>query len=261
MAMQCPKCGKEFESGKFCLECGAKLIENETEISGGDINVAEKLAIAKRQIENEKELKKLFKQDSKLFVFQKKGDGTYILVKPKKNNLTEVVIHGFVSEIGEKAFESNYSLKSVTICNGVKIIGDNAFNDCRELKSVTLGNSLTDIGVGAFSFCWELKSVTMPKSVTHIDIGWGAFESCISLKNIALPDGVTRIPLSMFRDCSGLERITIPASVTHIDEKAFYECKRLKTINYKGNESQWQKIDISWYNNAPYTINYNYEGE
>ncbi len=68
------------------------------------------------------------------------------------------------------------------ILSSVTSIGDNAFGSCNSLKSITIPNSVTSIGVEAFRLCESLKSITIPTSVKSI--GGGAFDCCRSLTDI-----------------------------------------------------------------------------
>ena len=54
------------------------------------------------------------------------------------------------------------------------------------------------------------------------------------LREIVIPDGFERIWDSQFCD-SGIESVTIPASVREICEKAFYNCKRLKSVTFESS--------------------------
>ena len=170
--------------------------------------------------------------------------------------------------------ESSYKGKAVTS------IGYQAFSDCKGLTSVTIGNSVTSIGDGAFFYCSGLTSVTIGNGVTSI--GSSAFSGCdklkyneydnayylgnknnpyfvlIKAKNNAITSCLINantkvISSSAFYGCSGLTSITIPDSVTSIGWYAFYNCKELKTVFYKGTVKQWNQITINTGNN--YLIN------
>ena len=79
-----------------------------------------------------------------------------------------VTIPSGVNEIGESAFENNYTLKSVTICGGVEKIGDGAFAYCRSLREVKLPTTLREIGECAFSWCKNLGKIVIPLGVKKI---------------------------------------------------------------------------------------------
>lgn len=52
--------------------------------------------------------------------------------------------------------------------------------------------------------------------------------------------------------------VTIPNSVTSIGYGAFEGCCKLKEVNYKGTEEQWNKIEISIGNASLINANRNY---
>ncbi len=169
---------------------------------------------------------------------------------------TEIVIpstyNGLpVTGIGDDAFDSCKTIRSITIPEGVTNIGYEAFADCKSLESITFPDSVTSIGDGAFRYCESLKSIVIPDGVTNIgngtfmycrniesiklpnsvtSIGGHAFHGCFRLKDIAIPDGVTSIGAEAFNGCNYIESITIPDGVTVIERSTFAACIRLKSI-------------------------------
>lgn len=143
-------------------------------------------------------------------------------------SLTSVTIPNSVTSIGESAFQYCADLLSVVIPDSVKIIGDSAFNLCSGLESVIIPNSVTTIGYMAFYCCENLTDIEIPNSVTNI--GNYAFESCNSLTNVTIPNSLTSIGEGLFYGCYNLINIIIPDSVTSIGNYAFYECKSLTSV-------------------------------
>ena len=139
--------------------------------------------------------------------------------------VTDLVIPGSVTEIGNYAFEGCTGLTSVTIPDSVTKIGNNAFYDCNGLTSVIIGKGVKSIGKWAFYDCTELAEVIIPDSVT------------------LLSDGA-------FRGCAGLESITIPYSVVSIGDSAFTGCNRLVDVCYTGTKQQRAKINVNNYNDC-----------
>ena len=136
-----------------------------------------------------------------------------------------VVVEKGITGIGTYAFESCYTLASVTLPDSLETIGESAFAGSG-LTSVILPDGLTDIEGAAFKNCPNLTSVTIPGSVKII---WpSAFASC-PMTSITLPDGLEIIGDEAFYK-SGLTSIVIPDSVNVIWPKAFYNCTSLTEV-------------------------------
>ncbi len=154
---------------------------------------------------------------------------------------TACVIPDTVKTIAPSAFSGCTRLTGVTIPDSVTGIGDYAFNECTGLTGVTIPKSVTGIGRSAFSQCAGLKTVTIPGPASLDDY---AFYGCTGLKSVSIAEGVQTIPDSLFKGCSALEIISIPLSVTTVGASAFRNCTSLKTVNYAGDDIQWDQIDI-----------------
>lgn len=121
-------------------------------------------------------------------------------------------IDGFtVTAIGDRAFEGNWSIKSVTIPDSVKSIGENAFSSCVNIRSVTLGSDVESIGESAFGDCIFLASIVIPNSTKTI--GDGAFYNS-GLTSITLGSGITSIGSSAFSGCYNLVEVINKSSCT-----------------------------------------------
>ncbi len=153
-----------------------------------------------------------------------------------------------VTAIHPQAFSNCTALTSLAIPDGVTEIKEASFLNCTSLNSITIPDTVTSIGEVAFLNCTSLKSVVIPNSV--ITIGSAAFSSCISLTKVTISNGMTAINHSTFENCSFLESITLPNSVTYIAESAFSGCNSLSTVNYSGTESEREKIENWYYNEA-----------
>ena len=169
---------------------------------------------------------------------------------------------------GRHLYLNGQEVKELVIPNSVTSIGDYAFNNCTSLTNITIPNSVTSIGESAFAWCNSLVSVTVdnennnyssvdgvlfnktkteiicypagktstsyaiPNSVTSISNC--AFSSCHNLSNVTIPDSVTSIGVAAFEYCAKLASITIPNSVS-IGDYAFYDCKKLTNVYYRGS--------------------------
>ena len=143
-------------------------------------------------------------------------------------SLASITIPAGVTSIGDSAFSTCYSLASIAIPAEVTSIGNSAFYDCYSLASITIPDSVTSIGNRTFSNCYSIASITIPDGVTSI--GHFVFDGCYSLASIAIPDSVTSIGDRTFSNCSSLASITIPAGVTSIDSSVFDGCYSLASI-------------------------------
>ena len=140
------------------------------------------------------------------------------------------------------------AIKRIQVEKGVTSIGDFAFIGCCSLESIHIPNGITSIGDYAFSGCCSLGSIHIPDGVTSI--GDSAFALCKNLESIRIPDGVTSIVNWAFAYCVNLKSISIPDGVTKIGWLAFSMCENLKNVYYTGSEAEWNKIEISYSNEA-----------
>ena len=74
-----------------------------------------------------------------------------------QNAVQKVEVGEGVTSIGSSAFNSCYSLASITIPEGVTSIGGSAFTGCRSLASITIPDGVTSIGDSAFYHCYCMR--------------------------------------------------------------------------------------------------------
>lgn len=119
-------------------------------------------------------------------------------------------------------------LTSYDILDSVTSIGESAFDSVGTLKSVTIPNSVTSIEKNGFYYCYKLSSIVIPSSITSI--ATSTFGACSGLKSVTIPDSVTSIGDEAFHRCYELPTITIPASVTSIGQDAFSGCYKMESV-------------------------------
>lgn len=82
--------------------------------------------------------------------------------------ITNLIIPGNVTKIGDYAFYSCSYLQTIVIENGVIEIGKDAFNSCSYASSIVIPNTVTTIGARAFKYSNRDRSVTIGTNVTSI---------------------------------------------------------------------------------------------
>lgn len=135
-----------------------------------------------------------------------------------------------ITEVNEKAFKDNTTIREVVISQNVSKIGNSAFEGCTSLEKVTLKEGLVTIGDKAFKGCSSLTSITMP--VTVQKIGNYAFENCTKLKTVKLNEGLLTIGKKAFYNCKALKKVKIPKSVLKIGSYAFAKCAALTSFTF-----------------------------
>jgi len=99
-------------------------------------------------------------------------------------------------------------------------IGDKAFQNQSALVSVSIPETVESIGKNAFFGCTGLAEAVIPDSVKSI--GEGCFISCTGLKKAVLSSSVEEIPDKCFYSCASLSTADIPLSVKSIGNEAFF---------------------------------------
>lgn len=188
------------------------------------------------------------------------SDGGVCISAYRKNEEALVVpdeIDGMpVTEIADKAFQKNDSLRRIVLPRGLTRIGHGAFRECTALERAEIPETVTAIGFGAFSGCAMLSELRIPDGLTllgaeafrgcarltelHLPqgvraVGAYVFDGCASLASVTLPDGMDAVAEYLFRDCKKLTAVCIPDSVRKINVGAFTNCKSFKEITLPEN--------------------------
>lgn len=150
------------------------------------------------------------------------------------SSLRSIVIPSSVTSIGVSAFHGCKNLTSIEIPDSVMSIGKHAFWGCTGLTSIDIPSFVTSISGGTFHGCTGLTSIKIPSSVTTIGgdgVRGGAFAGCTALTSIDLPSALTSIGDWTFEGCTGLTSISIPEGVLSVGSYAFYNCTALTNVN------------------------------
>lgn len=120
--------------------------------------------------------------------------------------------------------------------------GDHLFCDMKSLHTIKLPNSEI-MGNSLFDYCDSLTSVTLPKSLKTLP-DWNlssSFEQNYNLTSILIDDSnpyyssdgsalFDKYKTEMLFAVKSLREYAIPSSVSEIRERAFYNCRHLKTL-------------------------------
>lgn len=173
-----------------------------------------------------------------------------------------------VTSIENCAFYACSGLTSMTIPNSVTSIGKHAFNQCGNLTYVEtpalffnncmsifastvqgyeykilpthlqsvkiISGEITEEGWDALSQSNKTLVSIDITAVSNTTIADEAFKNFYNLTNLAWPSYIETIGYMSVAECTKLQSISIPASVVEIDDRAFENCRSLKTITFGG---------------------------
>ena len=152
-----------------------------------------------------------------------------------RNSVQKIEIGNNIISIGGYAFNSCYSLASITISGSVRGIGEHAFDNCYSLAYITISSSEMSVAGYAFNNCYSLASITIPNYAYGI-LYYG-FNNCYSLVSITIPNSVSQIQESAFKNCYSLASVAMPSSVTRIEEYAFNNCYGVAFYDFSNHTS------------------------
>ena len=138
------------------------------------------------------------------------------LIRVSKLITNYFIIPSFVTEIGEKAFDSIYMLTSIKIPFSVAVIGEDAFNNCPFLNEIIVDENNPN-------YC-SVNGVLYSKDMSKLI----AFPE--GKESYKFPEGMTEIEKMPFSTFSPIKSVMIPKTVTKILEKAFDGILGLKEI-------------------------------
>ena len=147
----------------------------------------------------------------------------------KRYTYKDWVYHANISETFTNSYDLNAKIISVKIGFGIiKYKNQNATSV--KIPSSIDGHKISGIG-GRFKSNTKLKKATYSNGLKST--GVYAFKNHKNLRKVILPKSITNISIESFHNCKKLEKVTLPKN-TVIHNRAFKDCKNLKTLEYKG---------------------------
>ena len=179
------------------------------------------------------------------YSYQLHSDGT-VTITGYHGNETHLIIPDTlegqpVTQIGQKAFQNNTTIESVTVPEGIHQLNFTAFQGCTQLQSVTLPSTLTILENQVFSDCSSLTAIYLPDGITRL--GSRCFQNCTALAEVTLPSTIDTIGVRTFDNCTSLREILIPAGVTKIANSAFDGCPDIQLLVYPGTSAEQFALD------------------
>lgn len=89
------------------------------------------------------------------------------------------------------------------------------------------------VGIGKIDFRSRFKSkkITVKTGSNTLFISGSSFDYCYGIKKVVLNEGLTVIFRSAFGFAESLTEINFPSTLEEIGDSAFYDCKKLKTLD------------------------------
>ena len=176
-------------------------------------------------------------------------DGTYSVTSGAGiDYVTEVTIpvefEGIpVTVVDGYAFRSCYKLTEVNIPDTIKIIETGtAFDRCLNLCAVNIyevEGTHEKFYESTDGVLIRLNTITGQKELSFFPLA--------KTGTYSIPEGVTAIPLKLFSG-SGITKVVIPTTVTAIEQSAFYNCKKLTTVEFTPGGSAHLSINEGAFN-------------
>lgn len=89
------------------------------------------------------------------------------------------------------------------------------------------------VGIGKIDFRSRFKSkkITVKTGSNTLFISGSSFDYCYGIKKVVLNEGLTVIFRGAFGFAESLTEINFPSTLEEIGDSAFYDCKKLKTLD------------------------------
>ncbi|MBO5896989.1 MAG: leucine-rich repeat domain-containing protein [Clostridia bacterium] len=165
------------------------------------------------------------------------GSSALVMIPEKINGVS-------VTGIGDRCFADS-SIKSVYIPGYVTYIGNKAFENCLYLQSVNFVDmkARVTIGTAAFQNCPSLTTVHLPAAKLSDTV----FGNCTALSSVSFAEGTEKIGMYCFSNCKALASVSIPESVNleNIGQDIFFGCDRgkLTVITPYGSDAETYAVN------------------
>ncbi|EAY14599.1 surface antigen BspA-like [Trichomonas vaginalis G3] len=203
--------------------------------------------------------------DNQMLMISKDNSSISMLLKP---DTVQITLPIQTKEIKSSAFSGKKSLTTIK-CDGISeidTIGDYAFFSCTSLKSIPYFPKLKTIGIHAFSYTILSSEFLFPESFTSLGeysfsnivtlpsisfastaktltISNYAFFGCTSLSRASFDECTSNISLGMnvFTDCSSLIMFRVSSHMKSIDSGCLMNCG-IRTITFENSETSFDSL-------------------
>jgi hypothetical protein len=141
----------------------------------------------------------------------------------KKLAGARITIPESYTEIGYHAFFARTNLESITIPNSAVRISKEAFYNCKKLTNINISDNIAYISKSAFMLCENLSTINVSEKNKHFSSQDGVLFNKPKTALLYYPTGIKH------------NTYTVPLSVIHIADRAFYNRKKLTTIQIPNN--------------------------
>ena len=164
------------------------------------------------------------------------GGGAFYICR----SATSLELGDGVDAVPERAFGYCSSLESVDM-TGMKIIGESAFISCTSLRSVILDLGTESIGDSAFSGCTYLASVELGDSL--VSLGGQAFSECRMLTSLIFPETLESIGDKAFFHCNGLTDLYFEGDMPDTSGDMLFGTTGATVHVYDTYSGSWERFD------------------
>lgn len=172
---------------------------------------------------------------------------TKTFVSYKSNSPIESIEYLGANTIAYIYLKNCKTIKEATL---PKTLLRDGFINCTALEKVTFLEGCAEIPSLWFASCSALKTIVWPSTMKSI--GDAAFEYA-GLETLTLPEGFNSLGERCFKN-SKLVNVVLPNSLTEIPREAFYNCRRLQTVQMSDNVTS---IGVSAFDNCDYLTTMN----